>query len=60
MPDCHCPAMPQVTVVDDQLGTHKRDWGTAYFGTNLPRLRAAAAAYDPDRVLDFPQNVQRT
>jgi hypothetical protein len=52
--------MPQVTVVDDQFGTHKRDWGTAYFGTNLPRLRAAAAAYDPDRVLDFPQNVQRT
>jgi FAD/FMN-containing dehydrogenase len=42
------------------LDPGQRDWGTAYFGANLPRLRAAAAAYDPDRVLDFPRNVQRT
>lgn len=41
------------------LDPGQRDWGSAYFGANLPRLRAAAALYDPDRVLDFPQNVQR-
>jgi len=26
IPDCHCPAMPQVTAVDDQFGTHTARW----------------------------------
>lgn len=33
------------------------DWGSAYYGSNVDRLRAVAATYDPDRVLDFAQNV---
>ncbi|MGW3013737.1 FAD-binding oxidoreductase [Streptomyces sp. NPDC001219] len=35
------------------------DWGTAYYGPNLDRLRRVAYAYDPDRVFDFPQAVTR-
>jgi hypothetical protein len=26
MPDDHCPAISQVTTVDDQFGTHKLRW----------------------------------
>lgn len=34
-------------------------WGEAYYGRNLGRLRTVAAAYDPDRLFDFAQNVGR-
>jgi FAD/FMN-containing dehydrogenase len=33
------------------------DWATAYHGENLARLVRVKQAYDPDRVLDFPQSV---
>jgi FAD/FMN-containing dehydrogenase len=31
------------------------DWAQAYYGANLPRLRAIRATADPDRLFDFPQ-----
>ncbi len=31
------------------------DWAAAYHGGNLERLRAVRRAYDPDRLLRFPQ-----
>jgi hypothetical protein len=33
------------------------DWARAYYGANLPRLRKAAAGYDPDGVFAFPQGL---
>jgi FAD/FMN-containing dehydrogenase len=33
------------------------DWGRAYYGRNLERLKTVARHYDPDRVFAFPQNV---
>ncbi|MFE1172844.1 FAD-binding oxidoreductase [Streptomyces sp. NPDC058773] len=35
------------------------DWGKAYYGPNLDRLRRVAYAYDPDQVFDFPQAIAR-
>ena len=31
------------------------DWGPAYHGPNLRRLREIKQRYDPDRFFDFPQ-----
>jgi hypothetical protein len=31
------------------------DWAWAYYGDNLPRLRAIRAAIDPHRLFSFPQ-----
>ncbi|GAA3433527.1 hypothetical protein BJ998_004520 [Kutzneria kofuensis] len=35
------------------------DWGTAYYGPNLPKLRKVAQQYDPDGVLSFEQSVAK-
>ncbi|MEU9040574.1 BBE domain-containing protein [Kitasatospora sp. NPDC048343] len=33
------------------------DWGSAYYGRNLTRLKDVAHHYDPDGVFAFPQSV---
>ncbi|WP_441249173.1 FAD-binding oxidoreductase [Kitasatospora sp. McL0602] len=33
------------------------DWGRAYYGANLDRLKAVSQQYDPDGVFAFPQSV---
>lgn len=41
------------------LNPGQKDWATAYYGANLPRLRRVVHKYDPDRVFDFSQSVLR-
>ena len=41
------------------LNPGQRDWATAYYGANLPRLRQVVKKYDPDHVFDFAQSVLR-
>ncbi|XVV09944.1 FAD-binding oxidoreductase [Actinoplanes sp. CA-131856] len=41
------------------LNPGQKDWATAYYGANLPRLRQVIRKYDPDRVFDFAQSVLR-
>jgi len=36
-----------------------KDWGAAYYGPNLPKLRKVAQQYDPDGVLSFDQSVAK-
>ncbi|WP_405021164.1 FAD-binding oxidoreductase [Kitasatospora sp. NBC_00070] len=35
------------------------DWGTAYYGDNLARLKSVTRQYDPDQVFTFPRSVAR-
>ena len=35
----------------------QRDWARTAYRHNLPRLRAVARRYDPDRVLRFPRSL---
>jgi hypothetical protein len=41
------------------LNPGQRDWPTAYYGANLPRLRSVIKHYDPDGVFTFAQSVLR-
>ncbi|QUQ70710.1 FAD-binding oxidoreductase [Kutzneria sp. CA-103260] len=36
-----------------------KDWGTAYYGSNVTKLRKVAQQYDPDGVLSFDQSVAK-
>ncbi|MEC3976760.1 BBE domain-containing protein [Amycolatopsis sp. H20-H5] len=36
------------------------DWARAYYGDSLPRLRALARKYDPERLFAFPQGLSGT
>ncbi|TQM79645.1 FAD/FMN-containing dehydrogenase [Saccharothrix saharensis] len=40
------------------LDPEQEDWAWTAYRHNLPRLRAAARRYDPDRVLRFPRSVR--
>jgi hypothetical protein len=44
-----------VNYIDASIG----DWGTAYYGPNLPKLRKVAQQYDPDGVMSFAQSVAK-
>ena len=41
------------------LNPGQADWASAYYGSNLSRLRRVIKKYDPDRVFDFAQSVLR-
>ena len=40
------------------LDPEQEDWAWTAYRHNLPRLRAVARRYDPDRVLRFPRSVR--
>ncbi|MDH2427880.1 FAD-binding oxidoreductase [Sphaerisporangium sp. TRM90804] len=51
--EAHFGAHAYVNYIDPTL----RGWRQAYYGPNAARLSKVKAAYDPDRLFDFPQAV---
>ncbi len=40
------------------LNAGQKNWGQAYYGKNLTRLRKVVTTYDPHGVLDYAQNAR--
>lgn len=56
--DALVPATGQTGYVN-YIDTTMPEWGQAYYGANLPRLRTIARTYDPNGVFTFPQAIAR-
>ena len=60
MPDRHCPAMPQVTAMDDQFGTHRQARSVFQAIRGLAEARAKhLAGQVPDEVVKACRRAER-